>query len=116
MGVQRISGMDFSDIPGVCDDNFNNLDRRLTRLEDGFEDIDDKLGKIGKVLEEVKDCVKPRLAEFGVRIGNIESSQAAIQKSGIFPSRYLIIVLLGSAIAGGGSGQLIDLIIKLIGK
>ena len=112
--IQRISGRDLNDLPGACDDNFNNIDKRLCRLEDEFDNIDNKLRDISDVVSEIKDCVKPRLAEFGVRIGNIESFCSGQNQHGI-NGRYVFFVMIGAAIAGGGSGKLMELLIKLFG-
>jgi len=111
--IQRISGRDLNDLPGACDDNVNIIDKRLCRLEDEFDNIDEKLRRISDVVYEIKDCVKPRLAEFGARIGNIESSCSEYNKNGL-NGRSLFFIMIGAAIAGGSSGRLLELLINFL--
>ena len=70
---------------------------------------------------ELKDCVKPRLAEFGVRIGNLEAqsdkdtNDNGNGKDGLPSRKTIILVILAAAVAGGAGDKVISLALKLFG-
>ena len=123
--LKRISGLDLDDISGACDENFYHFDKRISLLENEFshvkewcEEAKDKLGNIETMIGEIKDCVKPRLAEFGARIGNIEAqSEKSNNGNGNgFPSKKtIILIILTAAVVGTGGEKVINLLLKFLG-
>lgn len=133
--IQAIGKVDTEDIPGACDENFNNLNVRLSVLENEFNHITNWCGEaktsltnIEEMVSELKDCVKPRLAEHGIRIGNVESQLEGIKKlqskknngdngngSSFFSKKMFIFIILIAAVAGPVGDKIFTLLFKLLG-
>lgn len=123
--LKRITGLNLDEVPLACDENFYHFDKRISLLESEFshvkewcEEAKDRLGNIETMITEIKDCVKPRLAEHGARIGNIEAQIAKVDdgNGNGFPSRKTIIfVIIAAAVAGAGGDNLISLLVKFVG-
>ena len=122
---KRISGLDLDDVPGACDENFYHFDKRISMLESDFshvkewcEESKESLKNIEKSINELTGCVKPRLAEFGARIGNLESqSEKSNNGNGNgFPSKKtIILIILTAAVVGTGGEKIINLLLKFLG-
>ena len=125
--LTRISGLDSEETPGACDQNFYFLDRRIMVIENEFSHVKEwcleskeKLENIEKMTQELKDCIKPRMAEFGVRIGSLESqTEKGNSDNGNgngFPNKKtIILIILTAAVVGTGGEKIINLLLKFLG-
>lgn len=125
----RISGLESGEVPGACDENFYSLDRRIVLLEREFSHMKEWCGeaknslkKIEETIIELKDCVKPRLAEHGARIGNLEATIETRTEgnnngngNGLPSRKTIILVIIAATIAGAGGDKAISLLLKLLG-
>lgn len=115
----------------------HDLDKRTTILEVEFghfkkfcDDAKIDLGDIKTMVQELKDCVGPRLTEHGGRIGHCEADLLEIKEkineknnngngSG-FPSKKTLIIIftvaaIMSGLTGASSGKIFELIEKFLG-
>jgi hypothetical protein len=135
--MHPIGNLDPDDIPVACDENFNNLNVRLSVLESEFTHVTnwcseakDSLANIEEMVTELKDCVKPRLAEHGIRIGNVEAQLDGIKKvpvaksngdngngNGIsfFSKKMFILIIVIAAVAGPVGDKIFTLLFKFFG-
>lgn len=125
----RISGLEPHDIPGACDQNFYHLDRRLTVLESEFSYVKEWCGEtkgrlitIENVATEIKDCVKPQLAEFRAKIENLETQTPKGNNgngNGLPNKKTIILIIVVAAISSGfasaGSGKILEFLGKFMG-
>lgn len=132
INLKQISGLDLDDVPMACDSNFYNLDMRMVKMEaemSYFKDIctetKQELGIIHKLIEDLTNCVKPRLAEFGARIGHLEADETELKADGkelkksssldILSKRNVILIILVAAVASAGFDRAIAYLLNMAG-